>query len=56
MTPTGPVTQYTSHQGNSLGYGEHLTTLSKSDALRWLDNHDGADAIEQYSANQIEDD
>lgn len=55
MTPTGPVTHYASHQGDSLGYGEQVTTLSESDALRWFENHDGADAIEQYSANQIED-
>lgn len=41
--------------GGSYGGGSGLQPISKGQALQWLEEHEGHDAIELYFADEVED-
>ena len=52
----GPMTKYGVPVGNNgRGSGEKIDVLTKEEAMEWLENHDGDDAIEEYFSDMIED-
>ena len=50
----GAMSGYAESCGNSTGSGSDITPLTEKEAMEWLEEHDGADAIEEYFADKIE--
>jgi hypothetical protein len=50
----GAMSDYAESNGNSTSGGSRIWTLDKKDALKWLEEHDGTKAIEEFFKNEIE--
>ena len=50
----GAMSAYSASYGNSRGSGSDIIPLTEKEALKWLEDHDGAEAIEEYFADEIE--
>lgn len=51
----GPMSKYAEHHGNSTSGGEGIEILSEKEAMVWLEEHDGTEALEKYFPEKIED-
>ena len=49
----GPMSKYAELHGSSTYGGSRLWTLDKDDAIKWLENHDGTEALEKHFADTI---
>ena len=51
----GPMSKYAKSCGNNcVGWGEGIEPISEREAVEWLENHDGDEAIEQYFPSFVE--
>jgi hypothetical protein len=50
----GPMSKYAESHGSSTSGGDGLRVISESQAIEWLENHDGTEALEEYFADKIE--
>ncbi len=51
----GAMTKYARSCGsNSVCGGEGIRVLSEAEAVEWLENHDGTEALEQFFSDKIE--
>lgn len=50
----GAKSKYATSYGNSTGGGESIEIVSKSEAIEWLESHDGAEVLEKNFSSEIE--
>ena len=51
----GPMSKYAKSCGNNcVGWGKGIEPISEREAVEWLENHDGDEAIEQYFHSFVE--
>ncbi len=50
----GPMSKYAQSYGTTTTGGEDLIVLNESEVIEWLENHDGAEIIEKYFKDKIE--
>lgn len=50
----GPMSRYAESHGNSTSGGDGIRIISEAEAIEWLENHEGTDALETHFASKIE--
>lgn len=50
----GPMSKYAESCGNMVCNGDGIEPISKKEAIRWLESHDGSDVLEKMFADEIE--
>ena len=50
----GPMTEYAESHGNSTSEGSEIIPLTLEEVITWLEEHDGADVIEERFQTEIE--
>lgn len=50
----GAMSDYAKSYGNNRGSGEDIRALTEAEAMLWLEEHDGADALQKYFGGKIE--
>jgi len=50
----GAKSEYAECYGNSVSGGEGIEIIQKDDAVAWLEDHKGEEALEKYFASELE--
>lgn len=50
----GALSKYAEPHGSMRGSGEDIVPLTPEEAMRWLEEHDGADAILEHFTDDVE--
>ena len=50
----GAMSKYAKQYGNSISGGNRIEVLTEAEAMEWLENYDGTEALVEFFGNQIE--